>query len=169
MSEHEPSTTSESFNVLLRLFYTDHVPARMLCLAEDLPVEPNLEEYVKSERFDQECAVQLRKALGRASVSDNRGDSDYENSISNDGTSPHEVPRAEGYLYYAGLGPNGRGPKLIYRTSDDKFVEPEGPRAYTRLMKLCPVPEDHELGQDGRWDRIRDQVRGRFGVQHSVN
>ena len=83
--------------------------------------------------------------------------------------SPHEVPRVEGYLYYAGLGPNGRGPKLIYRTSDDKFVEPEGPRAYKRLMKLFPVPEDHELGQDGRWDRIRNQVRGHLGVQHSVN
>ena len=144
-------------------------------------MEPNLEEYVKSEEFDHECAVQLRKAREHASVSDDSGDSDYEDSIwsnSNDVTSssvssvepsPHEVPRVEGYLYYAGLGPNGRGPKLIYRTSDDKFVEPEGPRAYKRLMKLFPVPEDHELGQDGRWDRIRNQVRGHLGVQHSVN
>ncbi|KDQ08089.1 hypothetical protein BOTBODRAFT_59543 [Botryobasidium botryosum FD-172 SS1] len=86
---------------------------------------------------------------------------------SNDGTSssvssvepsPHGVPRVEGYLYYAGLDPNGRGSKLIYRTSDDKSVQPEGPRAYKRLMKPCPVPEDHELGQGGRWDRIHDQV-----------
>jgi len=135
-------------------------------------VEPDLEEYVKSKEFDRECALaaQLMKARERASVSDNSSDSDYEDSTwsnLNDGTSssvafvepsPHEVPRVEGYLYYAGLGPNGRGPKLIYRTSDDEFVEPEGPRAYKRLMKLCPVPEDHELGQDGRWDRIRDQV-----------
>jgi hypothetical protein len=145
----------------------------------DFPM--NLEEYVKSEEFDQECAVQLRKARECASVSDDSGGSDYEDSIwsnSNDGTSSvssvepsraHEAPRVEGYLYYAGLGPNGRGPKLIYRTSDDKFVEPQGPRAYKRLMKLFPVPEDHELGQDGRWDRIRNQVRGRLGVQHSVN
>ncbi|KAH9001043.1 hypothetical protein EDB92DRAFT_1962115 [Lactarius akahatsu] len=72
--------------------------------------------------------------------------------------SPHEVPKVEANLYYAGLSPNGRGPKLIYRTSDDKFIEAEGPRAYKRLMRLCLVPEDHELGQDGRWDCIHDQV-----------
>ena len=135
-----------------------------------------MEEYVKSEEFDQECAVQLRKAREHASV----GDSDYEDSIcsnSNDGTSsvssvepsPHEAPRVEGYLYYAGLGPNGRGPKLIYRTSNDKFVEPEGPRAYKCVMKLFPIPEDHKLSWDGHWDRIHNQVRGCLGMQHSVN
>lgn len=135
-----------------------------------------MEEYVKSEEFDQECAVQLS-----ASVSGGSSSSDYKDNIwsdSNDGTSssvssvepsPHQVPRVEGHLYYAGLSPSGRGPKLIYRTSDDKFVEPEGPRAYKRLMKLCPVPEDHELGQDGCWDNIRDQVRGCLSMQHSVN
>jgi hypothetical protein len=90
-------------------------------------------------------------------------------SVSSVELSPHEVPRAEGNIYYAGIGPNGRGPKLIYRTSDDKFVEPEWPDGYKRLMKLCPVPEDHELGQDGRWDRIRDKARGSFSAQHSVN
>ncbi|KIM25253.1 hypothetical protein M408DRAFT_331350 [Serendipita vermifera MAFF 305830] len=136
---------------------------------EDLSVEPNLEDYVKSQEFDRECAVQFKKARERASAPDNK-DSDYKDSIwsnSNDGTSSsvssvgpslHEVSKVEAYRYYAGLGHNGRGPKLIYRTSDDKFVEPEGPRAYRRLMKLCTVPEDHELGQEGLWDRIRDQV-----------
>ncbi|KIJ11189.1 hypothetical protein PAXINDRAFT_177375 [Paxillus involutus ATCC 200175] len=139
---------------------------RIRARMEDLPVEPNLEQYVKSEQFDQECAVQLRK---RALVSGYSGDSDYEDSFwsnSNDDTSsvssvepsPHEVPRVEAHRYYAGLGPNGRGPKLIYRTSDDKFVEAEGPEAYRRLMKIRAVPEDYELGQDGLWDRIRDQV-----------
>ena len=53
-------------------------------------MEPNLEEYVKSEEFDQECAVQLRKNRERDS-----GDSDYEDIIwsnSNDGTSSTRHP-----------------------------------------------------------------------------
>ena len=50
----------------------------------------NLEEYVKSEEFNQECTVQLRKAGKHASVSDNSSGSNYEDSIwsnSNNGTS----------------------------------------------------------------------------------
>ncbi|KAH9180786.1 hypothetical protein EDB89DRAFT_2110805 [Lactarius sanguifluus] len=120
---------------------------------DHLPVEPNLVEYVKSKEFDQECAVQLQS---EDSIWSNWNDST--SSVSSVEPSPHEVPKVEANLYYAGLSPNGRGPKLIYRTSNDIFIEAEGPRAYKRLMRLCPVPEDHELGQDGRWDCIRDQV-----------
>lgn len=129
-----------------------------------LPSEFNWEEHVKSEEFDRECAVQLKKARERAaSDPDNDDGSDYEDSSADTSSSvdrsPHEVSRLERHFYYAGLGPNGRGPKLIYRTSDDKFVDLKGPKADKRLMKLCPVPEDHELGHPGRWDRIRDEVR----------
>ncbi|KAH9180783.1 hypothetical protein EDB89DRAFT_2062445 [Lactarius sanguifluus] len=139
MSEHEPTTTMD-----------------------DLPVEPNLEEYLKSKEFDQECAVQFQRSLSDSSNSSE--DSIWSNwndstsSVSSVEPPPHEVPKVEANLYYAGLSPNGRGPKLIYRTSNDKFIEAKGPRAYKRLMRLCPIPEDHELGQDGRWDCIRDQV-----------
>ncbi|KAH8980960.1 hypothetical protein EDB86DRAFT_3087553 [Lactarius hatsudake] len=122
-----------------------------------------LEEYVKSKEFDQECAVQLTKSVSDSSNSSegciwSNSNGSSASSVSSVEPSPHEVPKVEANLYYAGLSPNGCGPKLIYRTSDDKFIEAEGPRAYKRLMRLCPVPEDHELGQDGRWDRIRDQV-----------
>jgi len=83
--------------------------------------------------------------------------------------SPHDVPKPEAYLYYAGLsGPSGRGPKLIYRTSCDNFVPPDGPEAYRRLMKLRTVPENHKLGEDGLWDRIRAEVRGVPDAQQSV-
>ena len=54
-------------------------------------MERNLEEWVESEEFDQECATQFRKARERASVSNDSGDPDYENRIwsnSNDGASP---------------------------------------------------------------------------------
>lgn len=134
-------------------------------------MEPDLEEYVKSEEFDQECALQLRKALGPTPVSDK--DSSW--SDLNKGTyscllsgepSPHEVSRVEDHLYYASLSPNGCGPKQIYRISNDKFIEPEGPSAYKHLMRLCPVPEDHLLGQDGLWDCILDQVSA--GSQCSI-
>lgn len=79
------------------------------------------------------------------------------------------MPKPEAYLYYAGLsGPSGRGPKLIYRTSCDNFVPPDGPEAYRRLMKLRTVPENHKLGEDGLWDRIRAEVRGVLDAQQSV-
>ncbi|KAH8991832.1 hypothetical protein EDB83DRAFT_2534913 [Lactarius deliciosus] len=135
------SLTKFAYSTTLPQCLSEHKPTTT---SDDLPVEPNL-EYVKSEEFDQD----------EDSVWFNWNDN---TSVSTVEPSPHEVPKGEANLYYAGLSPNGRGPKLIYRTSDDKFIEAEGPRAYKRLMRLCPVPEDHELGQDGRWDCIRDQV-----------
>ena len=82
--------------------------------------------------------------------------------------SPHDVPPLEANFYYASLSPshdgrglNNRGPRLIYRTSKDKFVPPTGPEAYRGLMKLCPVPEVHQLGNDCLWGRILNEVRGR--------
>lgn len=75
------------------------------------------------------------------------------------------ISNYEATHYYAGVGPKGEGPVLIYRDSPDKFEEPSGPEAYTRLMRIVPVPDDHEFGQNGRWDRIRDHVRGFFFVK----
>ena len=62
-------------------------------------------------------------------------------------------------FYYAGLrGPNCLGPKLIYRTSKDQFVEPEGPEAYRRLMQLPPVYEHPKVTLE-LWDVILSEVR----------
>ncbi|OJT09444.1 hypothetical protein TRAPUB_14075 [Trametes pubescens] len=78
------------------------------------------------------------------------------------GTSDHDthnVPEYEAYKYYGGLsGFGGRGPKLVYRTSTDKFAAPRGPEAYSRVMRLRHVPNNHKLGQEGLWDRIRSEV-----------
>ena len=102
---------------------------------EDHPDEDNLEAYVWSKAFEEECIALAAswKTRKRRSSSD----SDSINSLwsSDDGSSvpsvevsPHNVPKLEAYLYYAGLsGPNRRGPKLIYRTSSDKFIPPNGP------------------------------------------
>lgn len=73
---------------------------------------------------------------------------------------PYEVPKIEANLYYAGVGPKERGPRLIYRTSGDKFEEPSGHEAYKRLMRVIAVPDSHKFGQNVTWDTIRDQVRG---------
>ena len=127
-----------------------------------------MEDYVKTADFDDECR---QKALYFAkSPSDEGGSSEGEedfwpsdDSVSSATTaelSPHDVSKLEANLYYAGVGPKGRGPKLIYRTSDDKFEEPSGPEAYTRLMRVVAVPDNHEFGQNGMWDRVRDQVCG---------
>ena len=133
-----------------------------------VPAEVYLEQYVQTPEFDRLCA---EKALQLAALSsDESDDSDVEDNwwSINDSVSsattvepdPYEVPRLEAYLYYAGVGSKGRGPKLIYRTSDDKFEEPSGPEAYTRLMRVVAVPDNHEFGQNGMWDRVRDQVCG---------
>ncbi|KAI0033279.1 hypothetical protein K488DRAFT_48055 [Vararia minispora EC-137] len=83
---------------------------------------------------------------------------DSESSATTVESSPHKVPKVEANLYYAGVGPKGRGPKLIYRTSEDKFEEPNGPEAYRRLMRVISVPDSHEFGENGMWDRVRDKV-----------
>ncbi|KAH9047443.1 hypothetical protein EDB83DRAFT_1461953 [Lactarius deliciosus] len=130
----------------------------------DVPIEPSLEDYVKTPEFDHQCS---EKARGHTALSsEESGDSDDYLWSSNDSVSsatsiestPYEVPRIEANLYYAGVGPKGRGPKLIYRTSDDRFEEPRGPEAYKRLMRIVGVPDSHEFGQNGMWDRVRDRV-----------
>lgn len=155
------STLTVSFfsDVLLLSSRTD--PPRILYLAEevDLPVEDNLEDYVKTARFDQECSAKARDV--HASSSDESSDSSDNESI----TDPHEPSRIEGHLYYAGLRPKGRGPKLVYRDSSDVYEEPSGPEEYKRLMRLVAVPDDHEFGKDGLWDRVRDKVRGLLVTQ----
>ncbi|KAG9078854.1 hypothetical protein FRC06_008135 [Ceratobasidium sp. 370] len=130
----------------------------------DVLVDLDLNEYVTTAEFDEQCTIRARE---RALSSDGSSDSDDEsvwsssNSVSSATTAvsaAHEVPKVEAHLYYAGVGPRGRGPKLIYRTSDDIFEEPSGPEAYKRLMKAIAVPESHEFGQDGMWDMVRDKV-----------
>lgn len=90
---------------------------------------------------------------------------DSESTATTVESSPHEVPKIEASLYYAGVGPKGRGPKLIYRTSEDKFEEPDGPEAYRRLMRVISVPDSHEFGENGLWDRVRNKVRGYLVTQ----
>ncbi|KAJ7584687.1 hypothetical protein C8J56DRAFT_155297 [Mycena floridula] len=109
--------------------------------------------------FEQLSAAHLRK---RASIP-HGSDSEYDSEDSlwssvSDEASAHDISKFEAHNYYAGIRPSGRGPKLIYRTSEDEFVEPTGLEAYRRLMQLVTVPEDHELGKDGRWDIIREMV-----------
>lgn len=73
---------------------------------------------------------------------------------------PHEVSAFERNRYYAGIRAPKHGPKLIYRTSDDVFVKPEGPDAYRRVTRLLTVSYNHEIRQDDRWNRTGNQVRG---------
>lgn len=125
----------------------------------------NLEDYVNTARFDQECSA---KAHLHASSSDESSDSSDNESIWSSSTSgltattvesdPYKPSRIEAHLYYAGLRPKGRGPKLVYRDSSDVYEEPSGPEEYKRLMRLVAVPDDHEFGKDGLWDRVRDKV-----------
>lgn len=133
----------------------------------DVSVEHNLDEYVGTAEIDHECHEKASKRA--ASSSDEGGSSEEESLWSSDDSvssaptvepSPYDVPRLEANLYYAGVGPKGRGPKLIYRTSEDVFDEPSGAEAYKRLMRVVAVPDTRDFGPNVTWDAIRDQVRG---------
>ncbi|KAG8926643.1 hypothetical protein FRC02_008766 [Tulasnella sp. 418] len=148
-------------------------------MEDDHPVKDNLEAHVLSKAFDEECAAFAKRRYSSSDDSDT--DSDVNSLWSNNSTSssvssvepsPYDVPKLEAYLYYAGLsGPNGRGPKLVYRMTreKEKFVPPTGPEAYRRLMKLRTVPENHKLGKDNLWDYIRAEVHGVLDAQHFVD
>lgn len=121
---------------------------------------------MKTAEFDKECTEKARKsALSSDEHSDSSDEfdslwpsSESESSVTTV-ESPHEPSRIEAHLYYAGLRANDRGPKLIYRDSSDVYVEPTGPEEYKRLMRLVAVPNDHEFGNDGLWERVRAKVR----------
>ena len=118
----------------------------------------DLEEYVENVGFDQECLENARKSLS----SDERrcsSDNESESSAATAESSPHEPSRIESRLYYHGIREHDRGPKLIYRDSSDIYEEPTGPEAYKRLMRLVAVPDNHEFGQNGLWETVRDKVR----------
>ena len=95
------------------------------------------------------------------------GSSNYNNDsgVTTDESGPHDVSRIEANLYYAGIGEKGNGPRLIYRTSVDEFEEPQGPEAYRRLMRVVPVPDSHQFGENKMWDIVRDQVHGLLVMQ----
>ncbi|KAF4619396.1 hypothetical protein D9613_005528 [Agrocybe pediades] len=131
----------------------------------NIPAESNLEDFVKTPEFDHQCTKQAHEIFLSSDENDEfdqgtlwSSDEGVLSATTVESSSPHDVSRAEASLYYAGVGPKGRGPKLIYRTSDDVFYEPSGPEMYKRLMRIVPVPDDHQIGQNNMWDKLRDQV-----------
>ena len=146
------------------------IPFLSLYSADDVDV-PNLDEYVHTAKFDNECH---EKALIFANSSSDEGGSSEDDLWSSDDSvsstttaapSLHDVSKLEAHLYYAGLEPKGHGPKLIYRTSDDVFEAPSGPEAYRRLMRIVAVPDAFEFGTDVTWGKVRDEVRGLLVTQ----
>ncbi|KAJ8474297.1 hypothetical protein ONZ45_g15996 [Pleurotus djamor] len=123
-----------------------------------------LEDYVWTPEFDLECQKAAVTMTTSSSQDSNEsawsagGASLSSATTTAEANSPHDVPEIEAHRYYAGVGSHGRGPKLIYRSSDDVFREPYGPEAYTRLMRVVPVPDSFDFGQVTTWDAIRDKV-----------
>lgn len=132
-----------------------------------VPIEDNLEDFVKTREFDRQCSNKASELAAALFSDEGSGHSDNDTSRSQDdpvssattpASAPDEVSRFEATHYYSGVGPKGQGPLLVYRDSPDVFEEPSGPEAYKRLMRIVPVPDDHEFGRDGQWDEIRDHV-----------
>ncbi|KAG8866413.1 hypothetical protein FRB97_003985, partial [Tulasnella sp. 331] len=132
----------------------------------DVPVKLNLDNYVWTADFDHECREKALTFAANSSSKDGSSSEDENLWSSDDSVSSattaepslYEVPKLEANLYYAGVGPKGRGPKLIYRTSDDIFEPPSGPEAYKRLMRVITVPDAYKFTLGVTWDQIRDQV-----------
>jgi len=72
---------------------------------------------------------------------------------------PYDVSKWEAYLYYFGIGsPRRLGPKLIFRTSTDKFTAPLMPGHDLRSIQLLPPCGHSILGEDDLWDTISSEV-----------
>lgn len=71
---------------------------------------------------------------------------------------PVEITEYESKWYFAGISPGEVGPRLIYRTSNDPFERPTG-ESDRRVLRAIPVGEHEEIGKEGLWDSVRDQVR----------
>jgi hypothetical protein len=127
------------------------------------------EQYVHSEVFDKECKAALSKSLlshpnvftSNSSKRTNLWENDKgEPSLTSVGSSSHAVSKLEAHLYYFGIrGYGHRGPKLIYRTSEDVFMPPFGPEQDARIMQLLPIYYHDKLGKDNLWATVRDEVR----------
>ncbi|KAG8722836.1 hypothetical protein FRC08_007784 [Ceratobasidium sp. 394] len=133
----------------------DSAPGQVNLHSGDVPAEDDLKNLVEAPQ------------LAASSSEDSTGSSANKSTWSQDAplSSPittvstaDVISTYEAANYYAGVGPKGQGPVLIYRDSSDKFEEPSGPEAYTRHMRIVPVPDDHEFGESGKWDSIRDHV-----------
>ncbi|TCD65996.1 hypothetical protein EIP91_001943 [Steccherinum ochraceum] len=124
-----------------------------------------LESYVQSEEFNNrcdECATQIAQVRTFYDIRSFNSQYDYyyddDDSEADSPKSPHDVSKLEARCYYAGLF-DRRGPKLIFRTSKDKYVVPdEYNDSPSRYVKLRPVYEHHKLGENNLWETVREQV-----------
>jgi hypothetical protein len=124
---------------------------------------------VESPEFDEQCA-RISRAITQGILSDNSDSKssfvhsnlweqeEEEDSVSSIG-SPYDVSKPEAYLYYFGIrGPRRLGPKLIFRTSTDKFTAPLMPGQDLRLMQLLPPCGHSILSKDDLWETISSRV-----------
>ena len=100
------------------------------------------------------------KSLGRDSLVRHELFQDDDASSNNSFTpSVHDVPKLEKDYFYFDIRGDGRlGPKLIYRTSKDKFTPPTWPENDPRPIRLLEVEDHAQLGKDNLWATIRDQA-----------
>lgn len=137
--------------------------------------EDYLDRYVETPEFDQACCDMARAILSlQLTYLPRRGDltlfsfsNESESSATTIGAAPHEPSSIESHFYYHGIRENGRGPKLIYRSSSDVYEEPTGPEEYKRLMRLVAVPDNHVFGQNCLWQRVQAKVHV-YCSQHAV-
>ena len=103
----------------------------------------------------------LPKSLGRDSdlVRHELFQDDDASSNNSFTSSVHDVPKLEKDYFYFDIRGDGRlGPKLIYRTSKDKFTPPTWPENDPRPIRLLEVEDHAQLGKDNLWATIRDKA-----------
>jgi hypothetical protein len=136
--------------------------------ADDFPVPADLENYVLSSAFDEECAIALKSCAEFPNPDRNSPEFPHGSPVAPTvEPSPHDPSPLEARNYYYGVSDGGmNGPRLVLRTSQDTWSPTIGPDTRPRIMRLCEVPEDHQLAQNPHlWDPIRNQVCGCLALQ----
>jgi hypothetical protein len=92
---------------------------------------------VSSEQISEDLvAACIRQQAHVSDVSDVSFGSEVVSSATSYTPDPYAVSKAEADSYYAGLPTE---PTLIYRTGEDKWTPPIGPKAQQRRKELRPV------------------------------
>lgn len=127
-------------------------------------LDDNWPDHVRSKAFDDQCIAVSHHRLSSSGSSD----SSVHHKLfqDNDTSSPtyitssvHNVPKLEKHFYYFDTSSDSHlGPKLIYRTSKDKFMPPTGPENDPRPIWLLQVNNHAQLGKDNLWATVHDKV-----------
>jgi ubiquitin len=110
--------------------------------------------------IQKESCIEVSSRRSSSSDSSVRHKLFQDDDASSDTSVASSVPKLDKHFFYFDIRGDGRlGPKLIYRTSKEKFTPPTGPENDPRPIRLLQVEDHAQLGKDNLWATVRDKVR----------